>query len=394
MYSRLLDMRELALRKSFFLFGPRSTGKTTLLRAQFSPPAIVNLLRSAEFLPLAENPSFLAERVREIRRDHPVVIIDEIQKLPALLDEVHHLIESEQATFILTGSSGRKLRRGGVNLLAGRAWQAELFPLVSAEIPDFDLDRYLRYGGLPQVYGARYPEEELDAYLATYLKEEVREEALVQNLAHFGRFLKVAALTNAEQLNYANVASAAGIPAATVRAWFEILGDTFLGFTLESWRESGKRKAAVAAKFYLFDVGVWNALRGAWSVDPGSSEYGKAFQHWVAMELRAWLSYSRSKLPLRFWRTYAGQEVDFIIADTLAIEVKATTRVGDKQCRGLRAFRDEAPGCELLLVSFDENDRTTEDGIRLLHWRRFAQLLWSGELVQPGRDQERPGAGS
>jgi uncharacterized protein len=356
MYPRILDMRELSQRKSFFLFGPRSTGKTTLLRDQFSPKAIVNLLRSAEFLPLAENPSLLAERVREIRRDHPVV-------------------------FILTGSSGRKLRRGGVNLLAGRAWQAELFPLVSAEIPDFDLDRYLRYGGLPQVYGADFPDEELDAYLNTYIKEEVREEALVQNLAPFGRFLKVATLSNAEQLNYSNVASATGIPLATVRSWFEILDDTFLGFTLESWRESGKRKAAVAAKFYLFDVGVWNFLRSASALDPGSSEYGKAFEHWIAMELRAWISYSRSKLPLRFWRTYTGLEVDFILGHRLAIETKSTTRVSDKHLRGLRAFRDEEPRCELLLVSFDENDRTTEDGVRLLHWRRFAELLWNGELV-------------
>ena len=381
MYPRILDMRELSQRKSFFLFGPRSTGKTTLLRDQFSPKAIVNLLRSAEFLPLAENPSLLAERVREIRREHPVVIIDEIQKLPLLLDEIHHLIEADQATFILTGSSGRKLRRGGVNLLAGRAWQAELFPLVSAEIPDFDLDRYLRYGGLPQVYGAEYPREELDAYLNTYIKEEVREEALVQNLAPFGRFLKVAALSNAEQLNYSNVASAAGVPLATVRSWFEILNDTFLGFTLESWRESGKRKVAVAAKFYLFDVGVWNFLRGASGLDQGSSEYGKAFEHWVAIELRAWISYSRSKLALRFWRTYTGLEVDFILGHRLAIEVKSTTRVSDKHLRGLRAFREEEPRCELLLVCLDETDRTTEDGVRLLHWRRFAELLWSGALT-------------
>ena len=369
-------------RKSFFLFGPRSTGKTTLLREQFSESAMINLLRSAEYLPLAEKPSTLGDRVREILREHRVVIIDEIQKLPALLDEVHHLIEAEGVTFILTGSSGRKLKRGGVNLLAGRAWQAELFPLVSQEIPGFDIDRYLRFGGLPQIYGAEYPEEELDAYVTTYLKEEIREEALVQNLTHFSRFLKVAALTNAQQLNYTNVANDSGIPAATVRAWFEILSDTFLCFTLEPWRESNKRKVASAAKFYLFDVGVWNHLRGAGAPVSGTSEYGTAFEHWVAVELRAFLSYSRAKLPLRFWRTYTGLEVDFIIGSSCALEVKAITRVADRHCKGLRAFRDESPESELILVSFDENDRTTEDGIRLLHWRSFARELWNASLIR------------
>jgi len=261
------------------------------------------------------------------------------------MDEVHHLIEAEGVNFILTGSSGRKLKRGGVNLLAGRAWQAELFPLVSPEIPSYDIGRYLRFGGLPQVYGAEYPEEELDAYVTTYLKEEIREEALVQNLTHFSRFLKVAALTNAQQLNYTNVANDSGIPAATVRAWFEI-------------------------------------LRGAGAPVPGSSEYGTAFEHWVAVELRAFLSYSRAKLPLRFWRTYTGLEVEFVIGSSCALEVKATTRVADKHCKGLRAFRDESPESELILVSFDENDRSTEDGIRLLHWRNFARELWSASLIR------------
>ena len=209
-YPRLLDMRPLAANKSFFLFGPRSTGKTTLLRKQFAPEAIINLLRAAEYLPLAQNPSILAERVREIRRTHPVVIIDEIQKLPALLDEVHHLIEAESATFVLTGSSGRKLKRGGVNLLAGRAWQAQLFPLVSAEIAEFDLDRYLLYGGLPQVYPSELPGEELDAYIHTYLREEILEEGATRDLTNFSRFLRVAAAVNAEQLNFSNVANDTG----------------------------------------------------------------------------------------------------------------------------------------------------------------------------------------
>lgn len=379
-FPRLLDMRALVANKSFFLFGPRSTGKTTLLRKQFAPEAIINLLRAGEYLPLAQNPSTLAERVREIRRAHPVVIIDEIQKLPGLLDEVHHLIEAESATFVLTGSSGRKLKRGGVNLLAGRAWQAQLFPLVSAEIPDFDLDRYLLYGGLPQVYPSELPQEELDAYIHTYLREEILEEAATRDLSTFSRFLKVAAAVNAEQLNFSNVANDTGVSASSVRAWFEILNDTFLGFLLEPWRDGLKRKTSATAKFYLFDVGVWNFLNGTTVLDRGSETFGRAFEHWIAMELRAYLSYRRIKRTLAFWRTYSGLEVDFVIDGLFAVETKSTARVSPKHLRGLRAFADEKPGLPRILVSLDENDRTTDDGIRLLHWRRFLDLLWSDAL--------------
>ncbi len=379
-FTRLLDMRALVAHKSFFLFGPRSTGKTTLLRDQFAPEAIINLLRAAEYFPLAQNPSALADRVREIRRTHPVVIIDEIQKLPVLLDEVHHLVEAESVTFVLTGSSGRKLKRGGVNLLAGRAWQAQLFPLVSAEIAEFDLDRYLLFGGLPQVYPSELPREELDAYINTYLREEILEEGAIRDLSAFSRFLSVTASVNAEQLNFSNVANDTGISASSVRAWFEILNDTFLGFLLEPWRGGLKRKTSATAKFYLFDVGVANFLKGITALDRGSDGFGRAFEHWVAMELRAYLSYRRIKRPLTFWRTYTGIEVDFVIDGLCAIETKATARVSGKHLRGLRGFADEAPGVPRILVSLDENDRTTEDGIRLLHWRRFVELLWSDEL--------------
>lgn len=380
-FNRLLNMARLVEHKSFFLFGPRSTGKTTLLRDQFAPEAIINLPRAAEFLPLAQNPATLVERVREIRRTSPVVIIDEIQKLPGLLDEVHHLIESESATFVLTGSSGRKLKHGGVNLLAGRAWQAALFPLVYAEIPDFDLHRYLLFGGLPQVYPSDLPFEELDAYINTYLYEEILAEGATRDLATFSRFLKVAATVNGEQVNFSNVSSDTGVSASSVRAWFEILNDTFLGFLLEPWRGGLKRKTASTAKFYLFDVGVWNFLRGTTILDQGSDLFGKAFEHWIAMELRAYLSYRRIKSTLTYWRTYTGLEVDFIIDNLFAVEVKAASRVSAKHLRGLRAFHEEAPHLPRILVSLDEVHRTTEDGIRLLHWRRFVDLLWSDQLL-------------
>ena len=377
MYERRLDMRILVQKKSHFLFGPRSTGKTTLLRTQFPERPIINLLTSSTYLPLAENPALLADMVREQLRTGEIIIIDEIQKLPILLDEVHTLIESTPARFILTGSSGRKLKRSGVNLLAGRVWQANLYPLVSSEIPDFDIHRYLRFGGLPQVYTSEYPVDELDAYTHTYLREEIQAEALAQNMVRFSRFLKTASLSNAEQINFANIANDSGIPASTVRAYFDILSDTFTGFFVESRLSLKKRKAVVSPKFYLFDTGVANFLRGDTNLPENSVEFGKAFEQFIAMELRAWLSYSKVRMPLAYWRTYSGIEVDFLIGDDSAIEVKATRTVQDKHLKGLRALREEGISPRCFLVSFDPQNRETPDGIRCLHWSRFLELLWT-----------------
>ena len=380
LFSRILDLKSLAEQKSLFLFGPRSTGKTTLLKLQFHEDAIINLLRSSTFLALSGNPSALYDMVREITRTHSTVIIDEIQKLPMLLDEVHDLIESKQVRFILTGSSARKLKRSGVNLLAGRAWQCNLFPLSFAEIDNFNLENYLLYGGLPQVYGSQYQAEELDAYINTYLKEEIKEEALVQNFTHFSRFLKVAAVCNAEQLNFANVSQETGIPATSVRSYFEILSDTFVGFLLEPWRKTVRRKAVATAKFYFFDVGVANFLNGVTMLNRDSAEFGKSFEHFIAMELRCYLSYNRIKRELCFWRTTGGVEVDFIIGDDMAVEVKATTRVTDKHLKGLRALKDEELIRSYFIVSFDELDRETGDGIRILYWESFLKKLWGGSI--------------
>ena len=377
MYKRTLNMKDLVLKKSMFLFGPRSTGKTTLLRMQFGPDTIINLLKSSVYLPLNENPSRLRDVIREIPTNTGAVVIDEIQKLPSLLDEVHDLIETRKIRFILTGSSGRKLKRSGVNLLAGRAWQADLFPLTTMEIPDFDLDRYLLYGGLPQVYSSEYPEEELDAYVNTYLKEEIKEEAIVQNFTHFARFLSIAAISNGEQLNYANVSRDTGVPATSVRSYFEILTDTFIGFLLEPWRESKKRKAVSTAKFYFFDVGIANFLRGIGAISRNSSDFGNAFEHFIAMEIRSYLSYRRIKRNLTYWRTRTGIEVDFLVGTMAAVEVKAATRISDRHLKGLRALDEEGTVDSFFLISFDELNRRTNDGIRVLHWRTFLTEMWA-----------------
>jgi len=380
MYSRILDVKSLISKKSFFLFGPRSTGKTTLLRETFGDKSIVNLLKSSVLLPLTENPSRISEIARERGGETGVIIIDEIQKLPVLLNEIHHLIETEPYRFILTGSSARKLKRSGVNLLAGRAWEATLFPLTFYEIPDFNLERYLLFGGLPQVYDSEWPEEELDAYINTYLKEEIKEEALVQNFTHFSRFLSIASLANSEQLNYANISRDTGIPATSVRSYFDILSDTFVGFLLNPWKEGIKRKSVSSAKFYFFDVGVANYLKGIRVLRKNSSEMGKAFEHFIGMELRSYLSYKRFKKPLTYWRTYRGPEVDFLIGSETAVEVKSAEKVNDTDLKGLRALKEEGPFQNFYLVSRDETNRKTSDNIRILHWHTFLTELWEGKL--------------
>ncbi len=377
MYKRLLDIAGLAQKKSLFLFGPRSTGKTTLVYQQFPKERVINLLRSSVYMSLAQNVERLEEMISAMPYPEMPVVIDEIQKLPQLLDEIHYLIESKGVRFVLTGSSGRKLKSTGVNLLAGRAWQCNLFPLCSAELGTVDIDRYLLYGGLPQVITSQDPLEELDAYINTYLKEEIMAEALVQNLIHFASFLKTAAVSNAQQINYSNVSRDTGVPVTSVRGWFDILKDSFLGFLLEPWK-SPKRKAVATAKFYFFDVGVANFLAGFHHLPHASTEFGRSFEHFIAMELRAYLSYRRIKEPLQYWRTREGLEVDFIIGNELAVEVKASNNIQKKDLQSLRALSEEGQFKKRVLVCMEEQARRTEDGILIQHWRDFLNDLWNG----------------
>lgn len=381
-YVRTLQLPDLLGRKSFFLLGPRATGKSWLVRRQLAERCVVvDLLRGDLSLRLSANPSELQGIVEAgLGRDRPWVVIDEIQRLPELLNEVHRLIEERGLRFLLTGSSARKLRRGGTNLLAGRAWIAELHPLTTHEIPEFDLERYLRFGGLPPVYGAEEPEEELGAYIQTYLTEEIRAEALVRRLPPFSRFLTGAALSNGRTLNFAALSADAGVPASTIREYYRLLEDTLLGFSLEPWRRSRTRKAVATAKFYFFDVGVAQALAGTRTLDRNSDLYGRSFEHWIAVELRAFLAYRRLRQPLGFWRSVHGHEVDFVVGERLAVEAKASRRVGKGDLRGLSALQEEGVFPLLLLVSQDPIE-AMRDGIRCLHWKTFLDELWSGRLL-------------
>ena len=377
---RILDLPVLLKKKSFFLFGPRATGKSTLIRDSFNADEIsmINLLRSDYYLRLNNAPHMLEEMIQGHSKQK-LVVIDEVQRVPELLNEVHRLIEEQQWTFLLTGSSARTLKKQGINLLAGRAWQAHLFPLTSYEIPSFDLIRYLRYGGLPAVYLSDYPEEELNAYVHTYLREEIQAESLIRKIPAFTRFLEMAALTSGKMLNFSEIASDTGVPISTIREYYHVLEDTFIGFMVPGWTKSIKRKAIAKAKFYLFDVGVKHALAQITDIAPKTDLFGQAFEHFIAMEVRAWLDYRRLNKSLSYWCSTHGAEVDFIIGDDIALEVKTTHQIHDKHLKNLHLLIEEDICKKYIIISFDKIDRK-KGLIDILHWETFLKRLWHDEI--------------
>lgn len=376
---RHLDLREDVTQKSLFLFGPRQTGKTQLLKMLFPDSPFYNLLLSDVYLRLSQRPQSMREEVEALAVDYRrPVIIDEIQKLPILLDEVQHLIEDKKIHFILTGSSARKLKHGSANLLGGRAWTRHLFPLVTAEIPGYDLMRILNYGALPSIYLSENPEEDLAAYVGDYLQEEIKAEGLTRKIENFSRFLQTASLCNAELVNFESVASDAQVPARTVRDYFSILEDTLIGSVLEPFTKTKKRKAIQTGKFYYFDVGVCNFLAGRTNIRPKTELFGKALEHFIFTELTAYLSYQRDRRPLRFWRSTSKQEVDFIIGDEVAIEVKGTEMVLEKHLTGLKALSEEISFKHRVVVSMDPRPRKIGN-VMVMPVRHFLESLWGGQ---------------
>jgi len=378
---RYLDLNNLLEQKSFFLLGPRTTGKTSLITHQLSNNSLsINLLKSNVFLKLSNKPWELEEMIDAHHSPNKLVVIDEIQKIPILLNEVHRLIEEKKIKFLLTGSSARRLRKDNVNLLAGRAWEAQLFPLIKKEIPNFSLDRYLMFGGLPSVYLSNNPTEELIAYVDTYLKEEIQAEALVRKIQSFSKFLQISALTSGTILNFNSLSNDVGIPASTIREYYQILQDTLVGFLLPAWTKTKKRKAISTAKFYFFDIGVAHQLAEIQTIDPQSDLYGHAFEHFIAMELRAYLSYNRKHLPLNYWNSVHGQEVDFIIGDEIAIEVKSTKSISNKHLKGLKLLQEENLCKQYFLISSDPINRVSE-GIEIIYWEEFLKNLWENKYI-------------
>ena len=365
-----------------FAFGPRQTGKSTLVRHTFPDAAVYDLLEADTFHRLSTHPEHLRQTLEPGRR---IVVIDEIQKCPPLLDEVHLLIERNRALrFVLTGSSARKLKRGGANLLAGRARVARLHPLVSAELEgDRLLDR-INHGGLPAFLDAAEPRQDLRAYVGTYLQEEIQAEGLTRSIGNFGRFLEVAGLTNGEQINFAAVASDAGLAPSTVREHYRILEDTLVGEQLPAFRKTRTRKPVATSKFFFFDVGVANTLRRTGAIEPGSDTYGRALEHLVFLELRAWLDYRRRDDPLTYWRSRSQLEVDFVVGDAVAIEVKAKSRVSARDYKGLLALAEEVPLRQKLVVCHEPRRRCEENGVEIVPVQEFLRRLWADVIIGEG----------
>lgn len=378
-FTRLINIKEESKKKSLFLFGPRQTGKTFLLKKIFPHSPFYNLLLADVFLKISQRPQVIREEILALGKKFPQpIIIDEIQKLPILLDEVQHLIEELGVRFILTGSSPRKVKRSGANLLGGRAWTRNLYPLVTREIGNYDLLRILNYGALPSVYNSSYPKEDLEAYVGNYLKTEIQAEGLVRKIENFSRFLQVASLYNAELVNFANISSDSAVPARTVSEYFEILQDTLIGSLLEPYTKTKKRKAISTAKFYFFDIGMCNILAGRGNIKPKTELFGKALEHFIYTELRAYLSYSKDRRPLYFWRSKTGQEVDFLIGDEIAIEVKSTENVTDRHLIGLKALSQDLKLKKKIVVSTVAAPRKIND-IDVFGVEEFLEKLWNDE---------------
>jgi len=364
---------------STFVWGARQVGKTTMIRNSFPNAVYYDLLQAKDFERLQRNPSLLGEELA-VLNEGDTVVIDEVQKIPQLLDEVHSLIFSKNIRFILSGSSPRKIKRCGANLLGGRALKEIMYPFVSAEIPDFDIHKAVRYGMLPRHYLVSDPWRRLGAYIGVYLNEEIREEALSRDLKTFSRFMEIAAFSNGEILVYKNIAQDCGIDYRTVAGYFEVLVDTLVGYMIPSFTQTQKRRTIQAPKFYYFDVGIANYLRNRRNIQLGSTDFGHAFEHFIIQEIIAYLGYNQKEEQLSYWRTNSGYEVDAIIgAGRVAIEIKATEEIQSRHTKGLKAFREDFPDCRLIAVSFDARPRITND-VEVYPATDFLRKLWKNEI--------------
>ena len=363
--------------KSAFLWGPRKVGKTYWITHHLVGAEIIDLLKTDVFAEYISRPALLRERYQNHRG---LVVIDEVQKAPALLDEVHWLIENTTLSFLLTGSSARKLRRGHANLLGGRAWRRTLTPLSYMEVTGFNLERVMFSGLLPPHYLSPDPIEDLRSYVADYLKEEVVAEALTQNIPAFSEFMRVAAITSSELINYVNIARETGVSHKVIRTYFDILEDTYLGFRIPPWKKSKNRRMITTEKFYLFDVGVANYLARR-QPKIGSPEFGKAFEHYILMELKAYQAYRNPDWPITFWRTSTGREVDFLLGDKeLAIEIKGSSRVHEGDIGGLQALLGDGPVKKCCIVCLEKQPRRLAKNIEVIPWPQFIERLWAGEF--------------
>lgn len=366
-------------KESIFFWGPRQSGKSTLLKALFTDALFFDLLLSDLYKRLLTNPEYLRETV--IASEKKVVVIDEIQKLPNLLNEVHWLISNHSIRFILSGSSPRKIIRSGENLLGGRALKYELFPFTSSEIPNFDLLRALNHGLLPRHYLSNNPKRNIAAYIGSYLRDEIVAEAKIRNVDVFARFLESAAFSNGEIVNYTNIASDCGVSSPTIKEYFQILEDTLIGRFVPVFQHKPKRRVIKSPKFYFFDVSITNHLLNRPNIEFGTELFGNAFESFIFQELMAHRHYSGKEYLISYWRTASQLEVDFILGKhEVAIEVKSSNKISSKHLGGIRAFRTEYQVKRSIVVC-TENLARINDEIEILPWKLFLDKLWRNEII-------------
>lgn len=370
-----------AERESLFLWGARQTGKSTLLKAKFPDALWFDLLLSDVYQRMVSNPTLLRETVLG-NPEKTTVIIDEIQRIPELLNEIHWLIANTDTQFIMSGSSARKILRSGSNLLGGRALRYELLPLISQEIPDFDLIRALNNGLLPRHYLAEHPKRMLAAYVGNYLRDEIVSEARIRNVQVFAQFLEAACFSNGEMVNYSNIASDCGVSSPTIKEYFQILQDTLIGRFVPAYQKKPKRRVITAPKFYFFDIGIVNQLLKRGKIEKGSEIYGNAFEHFIYQEIYAHSSYSGLDYSISYWRTTSQIEIDFVLGNNeVAIEVKSSDNINERHLNGLKSFMEEYKVEHSILICNEPLPRKIGN-IWILPWAVFLQKLWAGEFMK------------
>lgn len=381
---RILDIK-LPERQSAFLWGPRKTGKTSYLKKHFPDSLIYDFLKTDLFIEMSKNPALLRERI--LSKDKNVlmypVILDEVQKVPQILDEVHWLIENKGLRFILCGSSARKLKRGHANLLGGRAWRYEMFPLVTAELKRIDLLHVLNHGMIPLHYlqGDGY-KRSLKAYVQDYLKEEVFAEGLTRNIPAFSKFFDAFGYSHGELTNYSNIARDCGVDSKTVKEYYQILVDTLLAVRIDPFKKRQSRQVITkASKYYLFDVGIAGYLTKRHLEEEKGEGFGKAFEHFLLLEIVAYRSYRERDFEVNFWRTKTGLEVDFVLGGgKIAIEIKGANRVDKRDMTGLIAFM-EGHSPKRSIIVCNEREKRLHGKIEILPWDNFIYELWQGNIL-------------
>lgn len=368
--------------QSYFLFGPRGTGKSTFLKQTYPQAYTIDLLLADNYQKYLAHPDRLAQ-VCQALPPEATVVIDEVQRVPALLSVVHHVMEKQKdLQFILTGSSSRKLKRAGVDLLAGRALRRELHPYLLSEIGDVNsLDPYLERGLLPLVVEAKEPAETLASYISLYINDEVKAEGLVRNLDSFARFLESISFANAKQYNVSEISRECGVSRTSITSYIEILEDLLLCFVLPVFSARAKRKLVVSKKFYFFDVGVYQSIRPRGTLAYTEQIGGAALETLIAQHLRAWVAYSGAKNGLYYWRTQAGNEVDFVLYGEhvfSAFEVKQASTVRRSDLSGLKSFREDYPTAKLFLIYLGDEPLVI-DGITCVPAIRFLKDLQIGK---------------